>query len=383
MRMNEIPRSEKSIFALALIVSLLFWAGGAGHAQEARDQTRYPFTSNSPWNHAIGSNAVYREVPGLNRLTLGLNYHDRWTCAVYVGRKTDRVGRLYFRSDLWRKLHQGLPNSGNPAAVEENLRRGARQTPPWPANYYSTVIPGSSTASWPRDFHRATDYYYSPTFYIPAGATPSPDSDGLMAIFQPNGWVLDCYATVVLANGDIVCGMASYVNARGEGTGWSNGRRASMLPSFAGLIRDGEITSGDIRHALVCQMSRLALQEDAMWPAYAWDTNARYRGTLPMGALLAIPGDVNVNALPLTPKGKVLAQALQNYGVYVADRGGDGGMTILAELKARDIRWPGQDNDLNIIKNHLRWVSNNSPGNRGGGGKPRKPLLTDRVAPTQ
>jgi hypothetical protein len=378
--MNDIPRSKKSILVLTLIVSWLCLTCGAGYAQPARDLTRYPFTSNSPWNHPIGSNAVYRKVPGLNQLTLGLNYHDRWTCGVYLGRKTDRVGRLYFRSDMWRKLHQGLPNSGNPWAVEENLRQGARQTPPWPANYYSTVIPGSSKASWPQDFHRATDYYYSPTFYIPAGATPSPDSDGLMAIFQPNGWVLDCYATVVLANGDIVCGMASYVNARGEGTGWSNGRRASMLPSFAGLIRDGEISSGAIKHALVCQMSRLVLEEAAVWPAYAWDTNARYRGTLPMGALLAIPGDVDVNALPLTSKGKVLAKALQNYGVYVADRGGDGGMTILAELKAHDIHWPGRDNDLNVIKNYLRWVSNNSPENRGGGGKPRRPLLSDRLA---
>jgi hypothetical protein len=370
---------KKTILFLTQIVLLLTVYFGQGAAQEARNVTLRPFTSISPWNHPIGSNAHYNPLPELDKLNLGINYHGHWTCAVYVARKTDRVGRLFFRSDMWKKLGQGLPNSGNPLTVEESLRRGAAENPPSPANYYSTVTPGSSKASWPRDFHRATDFYYSQTFHIPVGAAPSPDSDGQIAIFQPNGWVLDCYAAVVLANGDIVCGMASYVNAMGEGTGWSNGRRASMLPSFAGLLRDGEIASGDIKHALVCQISRLVLGETALWPASAWDTNARYRGSLPMGALLAIPRDIKVDALPLTASGKVLAQALQNYGVYVADRGGEGGMTILAELRARDIRWSEQDHDLSVIKKHLQWVSNNSPQNRGGGGRPWRPLDTDQL----
>ncbi len=116
-----------------------------------------------------------------------------------------------------------------------------------------------------------------------------------------------------------------------------------------------------------------------MWPASAWDTNARYRGSLPMGALLAIPRAIKVDALPLTAPGKVVAHALQNYGMYVADRGGDGGMSVLAELQARDIRWTGQDHDLKVIKEHLQWVSNNSPQNPGGGGRPCRPLDTDRL----
>ena len=371
---------KKAIIFPTLIFLLLAVYLSQGAAQEARNVTIRPFTSISPWNHPIGSNAHYNPLPELNSLNIGINYKGHWTCAVYVAKKTDRVGRLFFRSDMWRKLHQGgLLNSGNPVTVEESLRGGARVEPQFPGNYYSTVTPGSSNPSWPPDFHRANDFYYSRTFNIPLGAVPSPDSDGQIAIFQPNGWVLDCYAAVVLANGDIVCGMASYVNALGEGTGWSNGRRASMLPSFAGLLREGEITYGDIKHALVCQISPLVLKETAMWPAYAWDTNSRYRGSLPMGALLAIPRDIKVDALPLTAQGKVLARALQNYGLYVADRGGDGGMTILAEYRAKDIRWSGQDPDLRVIKKHLQWVSNNSPQNRGGGGRPCRPLDTDQL----
>ncbi len=372
---------KKMFVFISLCICLALAASKGVRAGDARDPSLQPFTSVSPWNHPIGSNAVYQGVPELERLALGINYHDHWTCAFYVARNTDRLGKLYFRKDMWQKLHDGLSNHGNPPAVEEYLRTGAQEIPPWPANYYSTVTIGSSQASWPLDFHRATDPYFSCTFHIPRGAVPSPDSDGNIAIFQPNGWVLDCYSAVVLANGDIVCGMASYINALGEGTGWSNGRRASMLPSFAGLIRDGEINSGDLRHALVCQMSRFALMDAAMWPACAWDTNSRYQGSLPMGALLAIPPGVNVAALPLSAKGKILAKALQDFGVYVADRGGDGGMTILADLNAHDIRWSNQDGDLKVIKNLLQWVRNNSPTSRGGGGKPWCPLLTDRFLP--
>ena len=117
------------------------------------------------------------------------------------------------------------------------------------------------------------------------------------------------------------------------------------------------------------------LKEAAQWPAVCWDTNAGYSGTLPMGALLAIPQSVNINSLGLTPQGLILARAMQNYGLYVADRGGSGGMTILAELKATDVRWTGQSNDLNIIKQNLKWVSNNSATTPGGGGTPIVPLL--------
>jgi hypothetical protein len=44
-----------------------------------------------------------------------------------------------------------------------------------------------------------------------------------------------------------------------------------------------------------------------------------------MGALLAIPPDININNLGLSKQGIVIAQAVQDYGIYIIDRGGDGG----------------------------------------------------------
>ena len=98
-----------------------------------------------------------------------------------------------------------------------------------------------------------------------------------------------------------------------------------------------------------------------------------------MGALLAIPPWVDIEQLGLSTKGKVIARAAQDYGVYVADRGGSG-ITFLAELGNTEIRWPAIGGepawwmDIAIIKNSLMRVRNNRVDNVGGGGTPRAPF---------
>jgi hypothetical protein len=361
---------------ITTLITFLFFLPCSAHmacSQPAENPTSFqPFSSDSPWNHPIGSGAIYQTVSNIDTLFPCINYDNRWTSALYFANTSDRVGNLYFSNNTWGLLNQGMPNVGNPADVEVSLRASAFPAPLYPANQYSTVAPGSSDPIWPTDYHKATDSYYERSFHIPEGARPSPDADGLISIHQPNGWVLDAYAAIVLANGDIVCMMASFVDSKGKGTGWSNGRRASMLPSFAGVIRQGELSSGDIKHALACLASPTLLREEARWPAFSFDMRAGYSGSLPMGALLAIPPDTNIERLSLTAKGKVLARALQDYGMYIVDRCGSGGLIVLADLNATDIRWQGSDGDLQIIRRYLRWVSNNSETSPGGGGTPRR-----------
>jgi hypothetical protein len=395
-----------ALTALLLFTSMSLW--GPPKSSYSRDNPTsrnlylHPFSRISPWNYPIGTGARYTSVPNLTDMGLGLRWGDNWTTGIYYGTVTDRRGTLYFRDDMWMLLAKGITingvhypvhNGGNPPVVDDALLHGkgyygiigANPLPYkhgssgaiWDSNFYSTMIPGAKVfnPSWPPGIHKTTDYYWSRSFYSPVGAVPSPDTDGNITIYQPNGWFLDCINAVMLSNGSIVCSMASYIDSAGSGDGYTNGRRASLLPSFAGQIRQGEISSGNIKHALSCNMSALILKEQCVYPAVAWDTNAGYSGTLPMGALLAIPRDVDINSLGLTPKGLILARAMQNYGMYVTDRGGPGGFTIHAELKADDIRWTGQGNDLKIIKNNLKWVSNNSATAPGGGGTPLVPLL--------
>ncbi|MBX3025239.1 hypothetical protein KF840_10040 [bacterium] len=376
---------------LALLVLL---AAGAAAAQSAatqpatapgRDWRQQPFSRRSPWNHPLGSAAAYAPVPGLSAVPIGFNYEGRWTASVVIASAEDPTVAMLFSpnwgpTSSWSFLDRGHPNCGNPAAAERALRRAAAASPPPTAmNYYSTTA-AANDHRWvgPSGYHPATADWRG-TFRLPAGACPSPDSDGLMAVFQPDGWVIDIYAAVVLSSGEVVGTMASWIDARGDGTGWWNGRRASMLPSFAGLIRAGEIAAGRIPHALALQVPPSLLKRQAVWPAYAFDRDSGYSGALPMGALLAIPPDVDVERLGLSRAGRVIARALQDYGAYVVDRGGRG-ITVLAELGDPDIQWdargggPASWQDLATLRDHLRWVTNNGPASRGGGGTPRRPL---------
>ena len=391
--MSGVGWRPRGAVALLLAVLAVVAPGAAGAQRDpsraaaapAREWRTWPFSRRSPWNHPIGSDAQYAPVVRLSSVPIGFNYEGRWTTAIAIAAPTDPMATMLFspnwgRTSSWSFLDRGNATCGNSAAAERYLRRYATASaPPTPANYYSTVAA-------PNDHHWILPTSYRPAtldwrgeFHLPPGTCPSPDSDGLLAVFQPDGWVIDIYATVVLSSGEVVGTMASWIDARGDGTGWWNGRRASMLPSFAGLIRTGEIASGRIPHALAAQLPPKLLKREAVWPARAFDRDSGYSGTVPMGALLAIPPDVDIGQLGLSANGRVIARAAQDYGVYVVDRGGSG-MTILAELGDPDLQWSARDGepawwkDLQIIRDQLRRVTNNGPTSRGGGGAPRVPL---------
>lgn len=391
MRHSAGPKSRRAVLrllaagaALALLPRRVAARRGPVRRAVARGRNwrRWPFSRRSPWNHPLGSGAQFAPVARLGKFPIGMNYEDRWTCAVVAASDDDpRVPFLFSpswgRHSSWSFLDRGGRTCGNSHAAEQVLLRAASPRVQSEGNYYSTIN-AAHDHLWrlPASYHLAS-HDWRPTLHLPAGACPSPDSDGLFAVMQPDGWVLDSYATVVLSSGAVLGTMASWIDVRGDGTGWWNGRRASMLPSFAGLIRDGEIEAERIPHALAMQAPRRLLRRAAVWPAWAFDRDSGYSGTLPMGALLAIPPRIDIERLGLSPSGLVIARAAQDYGIYVVDRGGDG-LTILAELGNRDVRRGGGGSlwwkDLERIRDVLQQVVNNSAANRGGGGTLRADL---------
>ena len=357
-----------------IIVIALGLATLPAYAQKGgRDPFLQPFTAESPWNTPIGASAQYQPIKGLETHHGGINYEDRWSAGFYQATTNDRLARLYVHDyTLWNKLAAGTVKTiGNSADVETALRKASGAEPRFPANYYSTTVrspPGQRT--FPASI-RSIALAWTNAIYMPTTARPSPDSDANFAVVQPSGLVLECYDAVVCSSGDVICTMASFSDPCSDGTGANNGRCASLLNNYAGLIRKGELADGRIAHALSCTMSRLLLAPQIAWPAYAFDMNDRYEGTVPMGALLAIPPDVDLAKLGLSEKGKVIAQAAQDYGIYVVDRGGDGGITLKAALDADDALYADRWKDAEIIVKNLRRVVNNGPGSVGGGGAPR------------
>ena len=366
MTTKNAARVTGFLLSMSVLVSVLPQA----HAQgTTRDWRTWPFSQTSPWNMPIGSAAHYQPID----LSVVAGYGvttDAWAPKIVQGVSSNSqvkvLTNVAYPATNWSYLDNGGVQCGASGQAEQTLRASSVSAPgPYLKNPWSTI---------PVAPVQATSQGWQTTVYMPSTACPSPDSDGLLSVFQPNGWVLDSYATVVLSNRDIVGDqVTSFVDARGDGTGYSNGRRASLLPSFAGSIRTGELTS-KIPHALAIVVPTALLKEQAVWPAYAFDMNSGYSGQLPMGALLAIPPSVNIAKLGLSPKGLVVAKAAQDYGVYIVDRGGSG-ITYQSELNNPDaLSWTQAYGDLAVITNRLQWVNNNSAAHPGGGGALRAPL---------
>jgi len=240
---------------------------------------------------------------------------------------------------------------------------------PYPGNYYSTQVAGRTWNTWPSGLPQADAYITTAGLFdddgmfarIPWDAIPSPDGDGHMVVIQPDGRALELYATIVLSTGEIVSSMFSFTNPSGSGTGREHGRRASMLPSYGGILRSAELANGEIDHAMVLLAPPAMLSTSFAEPALAFDSDpSDYAGALPMGARLAIPPEVDIDGLGLrTSLGAMIATAAKTYGFYIGDRGGRG-WTIVTEYRPSRqslAEWDRDRNeDLNRIFEALRQV---------------------------
>jgi hypothetical protein len=322
-----------------------------------------PFSATSRWNTPISgySGVTWASTRALSGFGTFFSTWSKsgWT-SISQATDNDPLVTLYFNYDAYRNVKSGAwKRYGNSADVEKQIRASSDQA--WrnyQGNQYSTTDP--SSYKMPAVFHKRTDPYWSLKARVPASALPTPNADGHMTIFQPNGWVLETYATIKLSNGDLVSIFASYTDANGDGTGAASGRRAAMIPNYAGLIRNGEISSGQINHTLALILGPEALAKAVAWPASAMDRSpSNYTGTLPMGTMLAIPASVDVNSLGLsTTAGKIIARAAQAYGMVVVDRGGSKAFHIVTEQTAPDVpaSSSGIKSDLGKIRDRLQIV---------------------------
>lgn len=108
-------------------------------------------------------------------------------------------------------------------------------------------------------------------------------------------------------------------------TWWSYGARGSGMPLIAGLIRPEEIEAGEIRHALVfaAPTNRKSLlpggPKELCSPASRTDGGHTGIDTLPMGARLQLDPELDLESLDLSREVKVIAKALQTYGMFNGD----------------------------------------------------------------
>ncbi len=102
------------------------------------------------------------------------------------------------------------------------------------------------------------------------------------------------------------------------------GTTATSLPFIGGQITGEELAAGEIKHALGISLVDIEKKTIFSWPAQRSDGvnpyNASHR--IPEGARFRLDPAVNVDALPMSKAGKIIAKAAQKYGFVVWDRAG-------------------------------------------------------------
>ncbi len=297
------------------------------------------FSDDSPWNSKLGGQADLGVAPGVQGVDVGLtSWSPSWgSVVIHFASATDPLVPVLFLPETWKPVAQGTwRRSGNPRAIEEQILRQASPRLRYPGNPYSTQVAGRYWNSRPTGL--PANFQSAPTgaqvwARIPRDAEPAPDWDGMTVVMQPDGIALEFYAPIKLSSGQWVSEMYSFTDAlAGMGSGFEGGRRASMVPCYAGVIREVDLRQGRIDHALAAQAPPSMLTTAYVFPAIAFDSNSSiYRGTLPLGTRLMSPAaSVAGRPAPRTALGRLIAEAAETYGIFIVDTGGNG-MTLVTE----------------------------------------------------
>lgn len=252
-----------------------------------------PFSADSPWNTPIAADAET----------------DRNSDVLVAGLAKD--GGLYVNIPEWTVTVRYFDSA-------RSVRASVR--PLFPGRFGPGFEPGQRVP-------------------LPDGAVPEGAGDGqahyvsLVDPIQNKAW--DLRQGGRTAQGDWFAGFGAAVDLSGTGVArpWmqaeradlSGGARPSGIPLIAGLIRLDDVKAGQINHALAFAY-RGARPGWFVPPAStALEASPERIGRdfgLPMGARIQLNRDYDIENTKLSPAGKVIARALQEYGAVLVDEAG-------------------------------------------------------------
>ncbi|WP_322964457.1 hypothetical protein [Sphingomonas fuzhouensis] len=331
-------------FIMALTLGFAGGSGGMAEAGQHRDPGEQPFSADSVWNTPIGRGAIYDgpDSPE-SRLLHTDDAGGRAGSYPWIG--WDAIGLYQARaSDPIRRWSYDVRAAGAPW----------RGGPPMQKGWVDLPTPADIRFLGGTDKHAILiDPGHRYAYEVWLG--------------EARG---EGYHAAYLVRTDLRGSGISAVD------GQSQGIRAFGGSLAGGLIRCRELANGDIPHALAVLLSNDQLRKGGtmfkqkVWPASFTDSNGRngYAGLVPMGALLAIPADVDVEALPLTREGKVLARAYQRFGGYVVDRTSKTMTLATLEQGCGKTAVDHLMADRRTIRDRLVRILNNGPRHVGGPG---------------
>jgi hypothetical protein len=196
---------------------------------------------------------------------------------------------------------------------------------------------------------------------IPSAAAPDPAGDHHLTVMDPaTNCEYDFWGAIKAADGTWSASWANATMLSSDGIydgGWS--ARAAGFANGLGLIRPEELAAGHIDHALVFGFPD-AKSGGPVWPATHSDGNSTRAGAIPEGARVQIDPSLNLDSLGLNQWQRIVAQALQTYGMFLAD---SGGTTSLYAVNTQSVKvaypWGGETYPMmpTSLLSHMRVVS--------------------------
>jgi hypothetical protein len=171
---------------------------------------------------------------------------------------------------------------------------------------------------------------------LPPDAQPASGTDSELTVYQPStNTIWDFWRIRKDATGQWVAEYGGRMpNVHQHEGHWENpptgsgagyGATATSIAFLAGQQRIEEIRRGVIDHAVDFSVTSPRGRDGWCWPAQRTDRASLYRrddAAIPAGQRFRLPADLDIDSLPLTPYAKILAKAVQKYGMVARDSGG-------------------------------------------------------------
>jgi hypothetical protein len=163
---------------------------------------------------------------------------------------------------------------------------------------------------------------------IPSFAAPADGSDAEMTVYQPATDTLwEFWVTRRDAAGQWqACWGGRMNNVHASDGTWSlpYGTTATGLPFVGGQVTAEELSRGEIRHAIGISLVEAEAANIVSWPARRSDGQNPLAAPnrIPEGLRFRLDPTIQVDSLPMSPVGKIIAKAAQKYGFVVWDKAG-------------------------------------------------------------